>query len=77
MSIIKTHLSNGDGLTLVSESEPTELRIIGELLDTNGGGCLDQSNDFLALLRELRWPLRLAARGLVKVVQELAEDDLL
>ena len=50
------HLPDGDGLALVAERDPTELRVVGESLYADRFGGLDESDNFLASLREL-WRL--------------------
>lgn len=63
-------LADSDRLALVSEREAAELRVVDKALDAHGLRRLDQSDDLLALLRELWRLLRLATCRFVEVVQK-------
>ena len=80
--VLPTHLSEKvppeeKALTFVSEREPSELGVVREFLHANETRGFDQSYDPLTPLRELWWLLRLPASGLVEIVEERREGDLL
>ena len=64
-------------ITFVSEGEPPELWVVHKPLYADETWSFNQSHDSLALLRELWWLLRLPPGGLVEVVQQRREGDLL
>lgn len=70
-----TDLADRNGLALVSEGKPPELRVVREALYAHGRGGFDKRDDLLALLRELRWLLRPSAGLLVKVTDESLKKD--
>lgn len=48
------HLADCDGLSFISESEPTKLRVVGETFYTNSCGGLEESDDLLACGQETK-----------------------
>ena len=65
-----THLADSDRLSLVSKRETTQLGVVRETFYANGLCGLDESDNLLTLLRELRWFLRLPTCRLVEVVEQ-------
>lgn len=74
------NLANGNGLTLVTEGESTQGRVLGKGLDTDTGtvvaGDLQAGDNAHTLGSKARSLLRLSASALLELVEESVESNL-